>query len=962
MDSAQWLRLASAPLELGGAGGTLLDDEPRLYVVESGSIALFVAEHRDGVQAGPRRLVTRHGVGQCLVSARTAQGDGLRFVIDSVGDGSVRVVRLADVLRAGPQDADVARLLTQWIASLAHVFSELEGPPIPIRAAAGAVTLAATDALRPEAGETVWARVLSGRVRMLGDERFELDVKSGPFPLGHRMWIEAAGLPARVELCRTAEIQDPEALVAGLARMSALVRAFLARRLAQEGEAEKARLRTRGELRLAQMRDAQAALGAALEGVTPRIHDADPLLAAVRAVGGSLGVPVVPPPVWEDPRRRPDPLEAIARASHLRTRPVVLTDGWWKRDCGDLLASSAAEPRRPLALLRTPGFGYESFDPLDGRRTRLDRDTARTLAPQAVMIYRALPDGRLGLFDLLRFAVERRARDFACILLAGLAATLLGMATPVAMAALMDQAIPDADAALVLALGGALLVTALGRCLFLVGQSFVLARAGTLSQASTQAALWDRLLRLRPSFFRQYSSGDLHARLTAVADVIRELNGAAIRSLFSSSLALLNLVLLFCLSARLALIAVAVALVALCFNAAVSAAMRKRLRVLADLEGKLFGTIVQLVNGVAKLKVAGAQDRTYVQWMRRYAEQLRLRAQAQRLEDWVGVFNLALPTASQAVLFFCAYRLLAGGAGLSLGVFLAFNAAYAAFLAGATELSSTCVGLLDHALEARRVEPILSANPEVDQRKVDPGRLAGSLALERVSFRYRPKGPPVLDEVSVRAEPGEFVALVGPSGSGKSTLLRVLLGFEEIESGQVTYDGQDLSGLDLLAVRRQLGVVLQSGRLNTQSIYENIAGGNSLSLDEAWVAAEQAGLADDVRAMPMGMHTVVSEGGGNLSGGQRQRLLIARALALRPRILLFDEATSALDNKTQAIVSESLRRLRVTRVVIAHRLSTVRHADRIYVLEHGKVVEQGRFQELMDQGGLFARMMSRQVA
>jgi ATP-binding cassette subfamily C protein len=295
-------------------------------------------------------------------------------------------------------------------------------------------------------------------------------------------------------------------------------------------------------------------------------------------------------------------------------------------------------------------------------------------------------------------------------------------------------------------------------------------------------------------------------------------------------------------------------------------------------------------------------------------------------------------------------------------VFLAFNAAYAAFLTGATELSNTCVGLLDRVLEARRVEPILRAEPEVDRRKVDPGRLTGSLALEGVCFRYRPKGPLVLDDVRLRAEPGEFVALVGPSGSGKSTLLRVLLGFEEIESGQVTYDGQDLSGLDLLAVRRQLGVVLQSGRVNTQSIYENIAGGGRITLDEAWGAAEHAGLAEDVRAMPMGMHTIVSEGGGNLSGGQRQRLLIARALALRPRVLLFDEATSALDNKTQAIVAESLRRLRVTRVVIAHRLSTVRHADRIYVLDRGKVVEQGRFQELMDQGGLFARMMARQVA
>ncbi|HEY9805050.1 MAG TPA: ATP-binding cassette domain-containing protein, partial [Candidatus Obscuribacterales bacterium] len=210
--------------------------------------------------------------------------------------------------------------------------------------------------------------------------------------------------------------------------------------------------------------------------------------------------------------------------------------------------------------------------------------------------------------------------------------------------------------------------------------------------------------------------------------------------------------------------------------------------------------------------------------------------------------------------------------------------------------------------------------------------------------------------------PGEFIAIVGPSGSGKSTLFRLLLGFESPQIGQVFYDRQNLLSLDIHAVRRQIGVLLQNSRTNTASIFENIAGNALITMDEAWEAARHAGFADEITAMPMGMHTVVSEGGSNLSGGQRQRLLIARALALKPRILLFDEATSSLDNQTQAIVSESLKKLQITRIVIAHRLSTIQDADRIYVLEAGRVVQQGSFQQLMSQEGLFFRLMQRQIA
>jgi ABC-type bacteriocin/lantibiotic exporter with double-glycine peptidase domain len=260
-----------------------------------------------------------------------------------------------------------------------------------------------------------------------------------------------------------------------------------------------------------------------------------------------------------------------------------------------------------------------------------------------------------------------------------------------------------------------------------------------------------------------------------------------------------------------------------------------------------------------------------------------------------------------------------------------------------------------------RAKPILHSLPEVDAAKADPGRLRGDIEVSHLSFSYQAAdGPQILRDLSLSIRAGQFVAIVGPSGSGKSTLLRCLLGFEQPSSGAIFYDGQDMSVVDITAIRRQLGVVLQNGQILPGDIFKNIVGASGLTLDDAWEAARLCGLEQDIKDMPMGMHTVVV--GGGLSGGQQQRLLIARAIVHKPRIIYFDEATSALDNKTQALVSASLEQLDATRIVIAHRLSTVRNADLIVVLEGGLVREQGTFEQLMERNGLFAQLAARQIA
>jgi len=298
---------------------------------------------------------------------------------------------------------------------------------------------------------------------------------------------------------------------------------------------------------------------------------------------------------------------------------------------------------------------------------------------------------------------------------------------------------------------------------------------------------------------------------------------------------------------------------------------------------------------------------------------------------------------------------------ITIGDFIAFNTAFVLYLAGWTDVSNTLVSILDSAMKSRRVKPLLEAEPEVADDAADPGRLKGNIQVEQVSFRYRKDGPRILNDISFRIQPGEFVAFVGPSGSGKSTLLRVLLGFEQPEEGRVLYDGQDLAGMDAIGVRRQIGSVLQNGRLNAGSILNNISNNTKISHAEAWEAVGDAGFTEDIEQMPMGLHTMVAEGGANLSGGQRQRLLIARALVARPKMVFFDEATSALDNKTQATVSQALDRRKITRLVIAHRLSTIRQADRIYVLDRGTIVQVGTFEELSQQEGVFRDLIARQL-
>jgi ATP-binding cassette subfamily C protein len=688
------------------------------------------------------------------------------------------------------------------------------------------------------------------------------------------------------------------------------------------------------------------------------------LFLAAYVVGQACGVRLRRPAGWREDEARTDPVELIAAASHVRSRKVLLHDGWMRQDCGPLLAFTASE-RKPLALLPVAPGKYEVFDPTTRARGPLEATIAESLDPRGYVFYRPLPEEATSGVELIRFALRGRRRDLLILLATAGAATLLGMFTPQATALLVDYAIPDADRGLLAQLGLGLAAAAFGAAAFRFTQGIAMMRVETGADVATQSAVWHRLLDLQLSFFRRFSTGDLLSRVTAISQIRAYLSGTTLRTLFSSVVALLNLGLLLYYSPTLTLVALAVALLSAGLTIGSGAMILRCYREILELRGRFFGLLVQLINGVAKLRVAAAEERAFGQWARAYARLARLELRQRLIQDNVRVANVALSTVSAIGLFAIAASLVrdgGGGAAITTGVFLAFNVAFGTFIGAIVGLSNTITDVMAIAILRERAKPILTDVPEVNERRTDPGRLAGRLDIDHVVFQYRQEGPIILDSVDLRAAPGEFIALVGPSGSGKSTLLRLLLGFETPMSGNIFYDGQDLAGLDVHSIRRQMGVVLQNGRINAGSLFENIVCGTQVTLNDAWEAARATGFADEIAAMPMGMHTMISEGGTNLSGGQRQRLLLSRALVHRPRLLLLDEATSALDNETQTIVSESLAALEVTRIVIAHRLSTIRRADRIYVVDAGRIVQQGSFEELTAQPGLFARLMARQMA
>ncbi|MGW0944949.1 NHLP bacteriocin export ABC transporter permease/ATPase subunit [Streptomyces sp. NPDC002623] len=686
--------------------------------------------------------------------------------------------------------------------------------------------------------------------------------------------------------------------------------------------------------------------------------DADATFAACKLVARAAGITLAEPSQMGADSDRLDPVERVALASRVRARAVRLDGRWWRDNVGPLVGHRALSGA-PVALLWRRG-GYVAVHPATGRETPVEKANAAEFEPRAVMFYRPLPERRPSPLGLLRFSMRGTGGDLTNLLLSGLVTVAIGALVPIATGKVLGEYVPKAQQGLIVQVCLAVMVSSVVAAAFMLLQNLTILRLEGRIEATLQPAVWDRLLRLPTKFFAERSTGELASAAMGISAIRRLMAGLGPAVAQSVTIGAMNLGLLLWYSVPMAMAAIGMLVVIAAVFLGLGLWQVRWQRRLVVLSNKLNNQAFQTLRGLPKLRVAAAENYAYAAWAAQFARSRELQQGLGRIKNLNTVLGAVYLPLCSLVMF----MLLAGPArgALSAADFLTFNTSMTMLLTSVTSLTGAFVSAVAALPLFEEIRPVLEATPEVRTGNTRPGPLTGALEARRLSFRYSDDGPLVLDDVSFEVRPGEFVAIVGPSGCGKSTLLRLLIGFDKPVSGSVLYDGQDLAALDQSAVRRQCGVVLQHAQPFTGSLLDVICGTEAYTPEEAMAAAELAGLAEDIKRMPMGLHTIVS-GSGSVSGGQQQRLMIAQALIRRPRILFFDEATSALDNETQRTVIESTRKLNATRVVIAHRLSTVLDADRVVVMENGKVAQQGPPAELLaDTGGRLHELVRRQLS
>ena len=649
-------------------------------------------------------------------------------------------------------------------------------------------------------------------------------------------------------------------------------------------------------------------------------------------------------------------LEFCLRPHGIMRRSVKLEENWHREGFGPILAFRK-EDGLALALLPKPFKGYRFSDPATGERVTLDRKTSELLQKDAICFYRPLPQKELGIPDLLKYLKDcLDASDLVLITVLTLLSTLVGMLMPRITKTLTGFVLDSGSASLLLGTAVFIVCASVSGMLISAVRSIATNRLQLKTSLSVEAAVMARVMNLPAPFFRAYSSGALSSRISSVSRLCTLLLGTVFSMGLTSLTSLLYITQIFRYAPALVAPSLAIILLTAGISAAASLLQMKNDMEAMQTSARNSGISYALITGIQKIKLAGAEKRAFARWAESFSELAEQTYDPPLFLKVSGVITTAVSLAGTILLYSLAVR-----TRVTASEYIAFNAAYGAVMGAFTSLSGAALSVAKIRPILEMAEPILKTAPESSENKEMVTRLSGSIELSNVCFRYTDTMPYVVDGMSLKIRAGEYIALVGATGCGKSTLMRLLLGFETPEKGAIYYDGRDMTKLDLRSLRRKIGAVTQDGSLFQGSIYENIViSAPELTLNEAWEAAETAGIADDIRAMPMGMQTIISEGQGGISGGQKQRLMIARAVAPKPKILMFDEATSALDNKTQKQVSEALDRLKSTRIVIAHRLSTIKNCDRILVLDKGKIIEDGTYDELIARGGLFTELAARQ--
>jgi len=943
----------------------LLSEIVGVWRVRSGAIDIFGVRMQQGSPTARREFLLRLMPDQAFVSfnepfnndlqsnklALIAPGGDLTLI--AVGDIGTEIEKLENSLEQLPaidswlQDLDRAchGSLEAWEASIA---------------AAGSLQLDAGTKVVASPGQVLWAINRNGSLTT--PEGQEIPPEAAAPPLTSYAPLTAiASLSLRFVTTTTMLEQEAigKALPAHHKRMLVAFDKSIAirntERIAFDIRSEHATRASEAEgiSNLAGVGREQSAAA-----IAPSAQSAWRAIAAVaRALGTDITIPANLNAIELD-----DPgITGIAAACGLSCRKVILKSEWWLEDHGPLVAE-LTETNAPVAVLPDRGV-YKIWNPASDTSAFVDAELGGSVQPAAFMLYRRFEAGQVTITRLLQFGMHRNSGRIALLMSLTLLGALLGLFVPWATGTLVDNVVPRSALRDLGFLAAGLIVVVISNASINLVRGLLLQQIEQQVDLSTQSALFDRTMRLPLQILKRYATGDLADRVLGLQAIRQQLTGAALSGALSGVMSLMNIGMMLIFSAKLALFGLVAATLSFSISLLLLLIQLRRERQLATSRGKAASIVLQLITGIAKLKASAAVGRAFSIWAKAYAQQRNHFVTVKWFISTQLIFQQTFMVLSTAALFYIAAGELALVPGnstskvnLGLGAFLGFASAFGQLLGGISGMVAAISGALSVIPIYERAMPLLKAQPESTFKQTYPNRLSGHIEFRNLTFRYPNTQAPVLQDLSFAIEPKETVAIIGPSGSGKSTVLRLLLGFECPEKGAVLYDGKPLSGLDIGGVRRQLGVVLQNSRVQPGSLIQNIAGGRDITLDDAWDAARNAGLDEDIKAMPMGMHTVLTDGGTTLSGGQRQRLMIARALVIKPRILLMDEATSALDNATQSIVTQAVSNLNLTRITIAHRLSSITSVDRVIVLDNGQIIQDGPFLDLLEQPGLFREL------
>ena len=965
-------RIEGERISVGGHKPFFLDEKEAVWLVLDGELDIFAVEYKDGVVTGRRHHISHISPGEIAMGVSSvALDNGCEL-------GLLAVAAMGTLLFKGhcrnvigdEFDLVTVNWVDTWAQRLAlavYKFNPMHRAALAIEAEPG-MEFKKNAVLTAQHHDVVWMEVLEGEIDFLGQESLRITPESEQMLVLTDHTYATVSSDAKVNgfYSPTALIKD--CLWENLEKFYQTFMVLISKNLSATEESEQKFIEKRLDNQSTTFNEALTDLAKLLEDIPPpprpKITKKEALLAACQTLGNELGIDFKQPRWFEETEA---PLDALVRNSRLRYREISLGVGWPKWDLGPMLGYMK-EDNRPVAIVTGRGpFANKTvaIDTVNGTEIEIDEDNVGILASHAHMIYRPLPEKVLKLMDVMRFGLRGMRRDYIVVFIMAIIMGAISLVTPIVTSELLAKAAPRADFSaffsLLLALGSAIF----GQTCFEIVRGFALLRVESRMEMHVQAAIWDRLLRLPVNFFRQYTAGDLADRANGFSIIRQTLTSSAISGILGSLVGVFNIGLMFWYSWRLALLGMVLIIFLAVITFIVVRFQMKHQRALFHLGGRIDGLVFQLLSGVSKLRVSHNEAPAIKRWSTEFTTQKKHILTVRHWSIALAVFNSFYSLLGTLLIFALIYYfLLAGGAqtDFDLVSFLPFNAAFGQAMGAALALTSAIAGIVIVVPLYERAQPIMEAEVEISEAKEDPGKLRGEIEFDNIGFSYVKDGPKILEDISFKIKPGEYVAFAGPSGSGKSTIYRLLLGFETPDSGAIYLDGHDLSALDLTSIRKQSGVVLQTSNLVAGSIMDNIIGTDLLTLDDAWEAARAAGLDEDIAEMPMQMHTVIPEGGGGISGGQKQRILIARALARKPRIILLDEATSALDNKTQAVVQNSLEKINVTRVVIAHRLSTIRNADRIYMLKDGRIVEQGKYDQLIQkEDGEFARFAKRQI-